>query len=87
MDKYFSLGETETFRQRVIALDAWTAFSPSWDAQSSGEIDNRPPAYTGATLGGLWKMRAYPAQRFSDKAAIYYGAEYRVIPKWNPFNA
>ncbi len=30
-------------------------------------------------------MRAYPAQRFSDKAAIYYGAEYRAIPRWNPF--
>ena len=31
-------------------------------------------------------MRAYPFQRFSDKAGVYYGAEYRMIPEWNPFN-
>ena len=85
MDKYFSLGASETFRQRVIALDIWTADSPSWDTQADGSIENRPPAYSGATLGGLWRMRAYPSQRFSDKSAIYYGAEYRMIPQWNPF--
>ena len=53
--------------------------------QPDGEIDNRPPAYAGATLGGLWKMRGYPSQRFSDKAAVYYAAELRMIPEWNPF--
>ena len=31
-------------------------------------------------------MRGFPDQRFSDKAGIYYGAEYRMIPEWNPFN-
>ena len=30
-------------------------------------------------------MRGYPSQRFSDKAAIYYAAELRLIPDWNPF--
>jgi len=74
LDKYISLGETDGFRQRVVALDAWTAYSPSWDDTGAGDIENRPPAYTGATLGGLWRMRAFPAQRFSDKAAVYYGA-------------
>ncbi|MFQ5468594.1 MAG: hypothetical protein ACE5DS_10750, partial [Kiloniellaceae bacterium] len=67
-------------------LDVWSAYSPSWDAAASGDIDNRPPAYTGATLGGLWRMRAFPAQRFSDKAALYYSAELRLMPKWNPFD-
>jgi len=86
LDQYFSLGETETFRQRVVALDFWTAYSPSWDVTDSGNIDNRPPAYTGATLGGLWRMRAFPAQRFSDRAAIYYSAELRMMPRWNPFD-
>src|SRR5262249_25026221 len=28
-----------------------------------------------------------PSQRFSDRAAIYYAAELRVIPEWNPFDA
>lgn len=32
-------------------------------------------------------MRAYSAGRYSDKAAIYYCAEYRVIPEWNPLNS
>lgn len=31
-------------------------------------------------------MRAFPAQRFSDRAAIYYSAEYRMTLKWNPFD-
>ena len=30
-------------------------------------------------------MRGYPAQRFNDKAAVYYAAELRLIPRWNPF--
>jgi hypothetical protein len=86
-DKYFDLGATETFRQRVLAFDFWTAYSPSWETRQTpqGEvIENRPPSYAGATLGGLWRMRGFPAQRFSDKAAVYYAAEYRMIPKWNP---
>jgi hypothetical protein len=86
LDKYFSLGPSDTFRQRVIALDIWTAYSPSWEVQPNGTITNRPPTFAGATLGGLWRMRGYPSQRFSDKAGIYYGAEYRMIPVWNPFN-
>ena len=52
LDKYFSLGPSKTFRQRVIAFDFWTAYSPSWDSEggSNGqEITNRPPAYAGAT--------------------------------------
>jgi len=89
-DKYFSLGPSKTFRQRVIAFDFWTAYSPTWDVEGvvDGQevIANRPPAYAGATLGGLWRMRGFPSQRFSDKASIYYALEYRMIPDWNPFN-
>ena len=89
-DKYFSLGPTKTFRQRVIDFDFWTAYSPTWDVQGAvnGEeiISNRTPAYAGVTLGGLWRLRAFPAQRFSDKASIYFVLESRMIPKWNPFN-
>jgi len=29
-------------------------------------------------------MRAFPAQRFNDKAGIYYAAELRLVPAWNP---
>jgi hypothetical protein len=85
-DHYISLGPSDTFRQRVLAFDFWTAYSPSWQVQTDGIIANRPPTYAGAVLGGYWRMRGYPSQRFSDKAGIYYGMEYRMIPHWNPFN-
>jgi hypothetical protein len=85
IDKYLSLGESDWFRQRVFAFNFWTAYSPTWDEQDNGDVDNGPPTYAGATLGGLWRLRGYPSQRFSDKAAIYYAAEYRMIPRWNPF--
>jgi hypothetical protein len=84
VDHYTSLGETPTFRQRVLALNAWTSYSPTWTVGPDGLVDNRPPAFSGATLGGLWRMRAFPAQRFNDKAGIYYSAELRLIPEWNP---
>jgi hypothetical protein len=84
VDHYTSLGETPAFRQRVLALNAWTSYSPTWTVGPDGLVDNRPPAFSGATLGGLWRMRAFPAQRFNDKAGIYYSAELRLIPEWNP---
>jgi hypothetical protein len=70
----------------VIALDLWTSYSPTWDETRDGTIANRPPAYTGATLGGLWRTRGFPSQRFNDRAAVYYSAELRLMPKWNPFD-
>ncbi len=86
LDQYFSLGPTGAFRQRVIALDVWTATSPSWRHGATGMVLNRPPTYAGATLGGWWRMRGYRIGRFSDKAAVYSCAEYRMIPRWNPFD-
>jgi hypothetical protein len=87
--KYFSLGASENFRQRILAFDFWTANSPSWDdytTKNNGQVVyERAPAWAGATLGGLWRMRAYPTGRFHDQAAIYYAAELRMIPEWNPF--
>jgi len=85
-DKYFSLGESDWFRQRVLAFDFWTAYSPTWNEKSNGDIENGAPSFAGATLGGLWRLRGFPSQRFSDKAAIYYAAEMRFIPRWNPFD-
>jgi hypothetical protein len=64
----------------------WTAYSPTWDLQPDGSIAHRPPGFSGATLGGLFRMRAYPSQRFSDKAAVYYAAELRMMPTWNFFD-
>ena len=86
LDLYFPLKMGSWLRQGVLALNHWTSYSSTWDVQSGGEISNRPPAYSGSTLGGLWRMRGFPSQRFNDRAAIYYAAELRLIPEWNPFN-
>lgn len=85
--KYFSLGESLFARQRVIALDFWTANTPTWQQIQQGAstvIRHRPPPYMGATLGGVNRLRSYPSERFNDKAAIYYSAEYRFTPRANP---
>ncbi len=86
LDVYFPFKMGDWLRQGVMAFSHWTSYSPTWDEQPNGTINNRPPAYTGSTLGGLWRMRGFPAQRFNDKAATYYAAELRLIPEWNPFN-
>ncbi len=85
--QYFSLGATENARQRVIAFNFWTVNSPTWNdshTENGTEVFHRPPSYKGATLGGLWRLRGYPATRFSDRAGIYYALEYRHTLKWNP---
>lgn len=86
VDAYHDYGSNAWFRNQILAFDFWTAHTPSWN-EDGNAISNRPPAYTGATLGGLWRMRGYPAQRFNDRSAIYYSAELRLTPHWNPFDS
>ena len=94
---YFELDNFSWTRQNVIAVNAWTAYSPSWDSSEplyeNGLLDkNQTPMWEGARLGGWNRMRAYDSNRFNDKAAIYGAVEYRLIPminpmkdkKWNP---
>jgi hypothetical protein len=88
--KYFYLGSTRHARQQVLAFNVWTADSPTWEEWETDEgtvYDHRPPPYLGTTLGGYLRMRGFPQYRFSDKAAVYYGLEYRVIPEWNPLGS
>lgn len=86
--KYFSLGANKLARQQVLALNFWTGYSPSWDQQTDAAgvttIKHRPPFLEGAKLGGFYRMRAYPNNRFNDKSVIYTTAEYRFTPHWNP---
>ena len=84
--KYFDLGKTSLFRQRVLALDFWTSNTTSWDPDPNNDqiVRNRPPPGIGSSLGGYDRMRAYPIGRFHDKAAVYYSAELRMIPKTSP---
>jgi outer membrane protein assembly factor BamA len=80
---------------KVLAFDFWTVNTLTWDSydvvgQDAGgnEIKkyHRPPPYTGAYLGGRNRLRAFYEGRFNDRAAVYYGAEYRQIITWNPFD-
>jgi hypothetical protein len=70
--QYFKLTPGPKIEQSVIAIDFWTAHN--FD-------DDLAPYYMGPTLGGLYRLRAYPIERFHDTSAIYYSAEYRVIPE------
>ena len=86
-DKVFNMGSNDHFDQRVLALGVWSAYVPTWetDIQDGVEVtQHRTPHYEGATLGGLYRMRAYEEDRFQDKAAIHYSAEFRIIPTWQP---
>lgn len=80
---------------KVLALDFWTVNTLTWDIYDVEGIApdgslikkyHRPPPYTGAYLGGRNRLRAYYEGRYNDRAAIYYGAEYRQIIPWNPFD-
>lgn len=87
--KYFSMGKSNSFRQRVLAFHFWTADTPSWETVATPNgvvVRHSPPYYMGATLGGYWRLRGYPQYRFHDRSAIYYSAEIRAIPKWQPIN-
>jgi len=86
--KYFSLGESNWAKQRVVALNFWTGDTPSWEENTNAdgniEVSHRPPFYEGATLGGFYRMRGYPIDRFNDRSVIYATAEYRYTLNWNP---
>lgn len=84
IDGFIPLWETSWSRQQTLALSWWTAYTPTYDT-SSTDLSGKPPYFTGPTLGGFWRLRGYPSNRFHDKSAIYYGAEYRVMPEWQPF--
>ena len=83
IDGFIPLWDTSWSRQQTLALSMWTAYSPTYDSYT--EKDGKPPYFTGPKLGGFWRMRGYPSNRFHDKAAICYSAEYRLMPEWQPF--
>lgn len=85
--KFFTLAPGVKSRQRVLALNLWVIDTPTWnesEVEDGAQVFHRPPSYAGATLGGLERMRGYAEGRFNDRSAVYYAAEYRHIPDWNP---
>ncbi len=88
--KFVSLGETGWAQQQVLAFNFWVSDTPTWRTEVGDDgfvrATHRPPYYDEASLGGIGRMRAYPENRFNDRSAIYYGLEYRFIPRWNPLS-
>lgn len=86
--KYFDLGKTRYSRQQVLALNFWTGDSPTWEVTSLENgvelVEDDPPYLEGAKLGGFYRMRAYPTNRFNGRSVIYTTGEYRFIPDFNP---
>jgi outer membrane protein assembly factor BamA len=86
--KYFSLGESSSASQRIIALNMWTGYSPTWELENNSNGEQKvlggAPYNEGATLGGFYRMRGYDQNRFHDKASFYTTAEYRHTFKHNP---
>lgn len=84
--QFFSFGPLgDWFKQQVLALDFYTADTPSWE-----HCDNtacaRPPEQEQVRLGGLYRLRGYSGGRYHDRAAVHYSLEYRVLPEWQPLN-
>jgi len=86
--KYFDLGTSGSARQRVFALNFWTGSSLSWNETINAEgltvVEDNPPFLEGARLGGFYRMKGYPNNRFNDRSVIYTTAEYRHTLTWNP---
>lgn len=70
--QFFALQPGTRSEQSVLAINVWAAHTFS---------DTRAPHFLGPTLGGLYRLRAFPIERFHDNSAIYYSAELRVILK------
>ena len=84
---YIALQNFFWSRQNTLAMNIWSAYSPSWQRnENNGTIidSHRPPMWEGAHLGGWKRMRAYDSNRYSDKAALYATTELRTIIKYNP---
>ena len=85
---FFSLPHDANVRQRVLALDFWMSDVPTWNSSSTRngqETFHRAPLFEGSTLGGLDRQRGFFQNRFHDRSAVNYAAEFRQMPVSNPF--
>ncbi len=83
--QYIPLPSTRWARQQVLAFNFWTSDTPTWEVTGAGSVTGRAPEFRSPSLGGFSRMRAFPFYRYNDRSAIYYTAEYRLMPQWNPW--
>lgn len=89
--KFLSFGASDWASQRILALNIWTGYSPTWnvvtDSQGNRMVEGGAPYNEGATLGGFTRLRGYDMSRFHDKAVLYGAAEYRYTLDYNPMKS
>lgn len=85
--QFFDLGANPLMQQQIIALNAWIADTPTWnrtETVNGVKEYRRPSSFAGISLGGWQRLRGYAGNRFHDRSAVSYSAEYRVKPQWQP---
>ncbi|WP_406610530.1 hypothetical protein [Agarivorans sp. JK6] len=78
---YFDLGNTSWTRQQSLSLTAYISDIPTWD---KNDPNSQPAWFAQSVLGGGDRMRGYADDYFNDRSALFYAAEYRMIPSWQP---
>ncbi|TKB56699.1 BamA/TamA family outer membrane protein [Ferrimonas aestuarii] len=79
--QYFDLGVNQYSKQQTLSLTAYLADTPTWDKDNN---THQAPYFAQNRLGGWDRLRGYTANRFHDRSAIFYGAEYRATPNYQP---
>ncbi len=80
---YLNLGPSGWAKQQSLALTGYLSDLPTWE-EGSRDPEGAPAWFAQSTLGGWHRLRGYSTARYHDRSALYYGAEYRMVPRWQP---
>ncbi|MEH6652075.1 MAG: hypothetical protein V7707_18790 [Motiliproteus sp.] len=87
---FVPLGGNAIAHKQVLALNAFLGDTPtwndSWDNPDGSTGYHRPPYFAGISLGGYQRLRGYGMNRYHDRSALLYSAEYRLFPRWQPLH-
>ncbi|WP_162618037.1 hypothetical protein [Shewanella halifaxensis] len=78
---YFDLGNNGWNQQQTLSVTGYVSDIPTWKNDSP---KSQPDWFAQSTLGGSDRMRGYGDDYFHNRSALFYGAEYRVTPNWQP---
>ncbi|QLE84145.1 BamA/TamA family outer membrane protein [Shewanella sp. Scap07] len=79
--QYFDLGSNRINQQQTLSLTGYLSDIPTWQ---NDKAHRQPDWFAQSVLGGPDRMRGYGDNYMHDRSALFYGAELRMIPKWQP---
>lgn len=79
--QYLDLGSNAWSQQQTLSLTGYLSDMPTW---KNSVASSQPDWFAQSTLGGPDRMRGYGDNYFHDRSALFYGAEYRLVPNWQP---